>query len=498
MSEVLTRSEPSLGQAEPASERRSYWPDIAGIAVVVGICLYYWARVVNLFPETEFVEWISWPAWDMISDSLKAIVTFRNDGGFSRHIAIDYATFLGRVCGTNVACINTMAFLPLFSGALALFGLARLCGLRALGATTVVVVTLVSTPVFDALTWQATLLDRMSLFALPGLLILTIVCVRRARMRPLFVASWAIVLTVLGMIGCNIKEPVWVIVPLMVLAPLALTHSRRQAVAAAATLALPVVVMTVHIVKILHDLNGDPTKVHFSGGSISVNLPLLTRFALPGGLALMIVLALLALAMVIPALFARQRAPEAYDAARIALWLGVGVLASWVLPLRTQYPSRFYMIVPLGLAALAFGVALRAFALALHGRVAFARQAAICAAVLVAVWCVGVSAFDRWEPTRDWLFLDHNFRASLPEIAAARQQFPQDVVQFHAPPEQYGAYRFVAVGRAEHLWRFISPQAGDRGYPVAAVPETCGNAKDHTVLFLMDDSMHFTGTCPQR
>ena len=331
MSQLEVSTTPRLAPAPVetgvANRTRRWLPDIAGVTVVLAILGYYWARFGHLFPQVEFIDWISWPARPIITDGLRDMFTFADDGGFTRHVPLMYAAALGRVCGGNATCVNAMVFLPLLVGAPAFYALGRLLGLGAAAATGVVVVTLISQPTFDVLVWQATLLDRMALAAVPVMMILVYVAVRHTRLSWRYVVPWAVGLSVLGLLTLNIKEPAWVMAPLVVLAPVLLARDRREARAAAVTLAAPLVVMIVHLTTNLAAVWASPAyRKHVAEGSITDNLSTLTRFVIPGGLPVLIVAALLGVAGVALAVRARRTVPEAFTVARAAVWVGVAAV----------------------------------------------------------------------------------------------------------------------------------------------------------------------------
>lgn len=472
-------------------------PDVAGLAVGFGLAFYFWARVVHLFPQVEFIDWIAFPAQRLLRTGMQEMVTF-SAGSFSRHVSLIYASALGRVCGVNVTCVNTMAFLPIFAGVPAIYGLARLSGLKAAAATAVVTVWLVSEPMFDVMAWQATLLDRLATFFAPAVLLLVALAVRHARPGIVPIATRAIGLSVLALVAINTKEAAWILLPMVALAPLLLARDLRQAKLAALTLAAPVVVMTVHIVTVMRALDSDPVlREHVSSGSVADNLPILTRYAVPGGLAMLIGLTVVGLACVALAVRARRDAPVAFAIARTAIWMGVGAGASWIIPLRTQYPSPFYMFLPLVVAALALGLSLRAGMLALsgRGRPRLVRYGAVAAAVALTAWFAGSATLDRWGHYGDWFRLEASFRGSLDRIAALRREHRQYQIEFYASPAMFSAYRFMTASPARDFWRFTGAvEPVDSSYPITLQSGSdCG--WDRSMVIRLDMLLRPTGVC---
>ncbi len=501
MSQLEVSTTPRLAPAPVetgvANRTRRWLPDIAGVTVVLAILGYYWARFGHLFPQVEFIDWISWPARPIITDGLRDMFTFADDGGFTRHVPLMYAAALGRVCGGNATCVNAMVFLPLLVGAPAFYALGRLLGLGAAAATGVVVVTLISQPTFDVLVWQATLLDRMALAAVPVMMILVYVAVRHTRLSWRYVVPWAVGLSVLGLLTLNIKEPAWVMAPLVVLAPVLLARDRREARAAAVTLAAPLVVMIVHLTTNLAAVWASPAyRKHVAEGSITDNLSTLTRFVIPGGLPVLIVAALLGVAGVALAVRARRTVPEAFTVARAAVWVGVAAVVGWIIPLRTEFAVPFYMLVPLATAALALALALRAGQLALaRVRPSVLRYAGVAFGVVLVAWCAGVAVGNRWEPYGQRLVLNDGFRSSLPRIEAVHAAHPGKAILFTAPDPNL-AGRWVSAAVANRFWRFAGgATAADHGYPVGATTSICGDGTTAVVIRL-DAELRMTGSCP--
>jgi hypothetical protein len=474
-------------------------PDVVGLAVGFGLAFYFWARVIHLFPQVEFIDWLAFPAGRLLRTGVREMVTF-SAGSFSRHVSLIYASGVGRVCGVDITCVNTMAFLPIFGGVPAIYGLARVAGLKAAAATAIVAVWLVSEPMFDVMAWQATLLDRLATFFAPAVLLLVILAVRHARPGVVPIATRAVGLSVLALVAINTKEAAWILLPMMALAPVLLVRDLRQAKLAALTLAAPVAVTAVHIATVMNALASDPVlREHVSSGSISHNLPILTRYAVPGGLGVLIGLAVVGLACVALSVRARRSSPEAFALARTAVWMGVGAAASWVIPVRTQYPSPFYMFLPLVVAAIALALSLRAAALVLSGgeRPRLLRYGAVAVGVALTGWFVGNATFARWGHYGDWFRLEASFRSSLPQIAALRTEHRRYQIEFYAAPEMFSAYRFMTASPARDFWRFTGVATPvDNAYPIT-LQTTANCGWNRSVVIRLDDLLRPTGVCPK-
>ena len=486
------------GSEDPPPPGRRLLVDAACMAVVLGVAAALLARVIGLFPQAEFIDQLEFPAGAILRDSIEAMVTFRSDA-FSRHVPLIFVSATGRVCGTDITCINTLAFLPIAVTAAGLYVLGRMLRLPAFAALGVVLVLLVSEPTFSFLSWQATIFDRLAALFTVGVLVAVVALARRDQMSGPVAVLWSVVLTAACLVGANTKEPAWVLIPLLVLAPLLVARDREHALRAAKLLAAPVLVLIVNVATTLLAISDDPVfSAHVGNGSVADNLPLLTRYAVPGGLSVVVPAAVVSLVLIALAWRGRREHPAAAELARYAAWIGVSAVLSWVIPLRTEYPSAFYMFLPLGLLALAVALAVRSGQLLLADRWgARAGYVAAGAAALLMASCLFVAATQRYDWYDGFFEGNDNFRDSLDEIAAVRAASPGAYVAFNTAPETYLAFHFVSANPAANFWRFAGkPQPIDRTYGSATTPTACGSGG--TVVIVLDAQMRFVRACPAR
>lgn len=469
--------------------------DYIGLAIITVLLFGWWLRTVNLFPQSEFIDWIWYPTGATAKNTFEAITTFGGDG-FSRHISILWASSTGRVCGTNFACLNTLVFVPVAGAAYALYGLARMIRLSAVAATAIVVTLLISQPMFDVMTWQATLHDRLATFAVPVLLMLTLVVIRREGFTRLSGALWALGLGVACWLSMNTKEPAWIMVPLLAAAPVLFARNRRHALTLAALFAPALILMSTQILRSINGQNNDPVvSSHVGSGSIQVNVPLLTTFTMPGGLYLAELIGIFVVAALVTTCFMRDRDDGvARESLAITTWLAIGVLASWAIPARTAFPSAFYMLLPLALVALMVASATRGLLLTVPLRAI--RNGVLAGVTLLFCWVVGVSAFDRWDPYGQLIREDKNFRASFDEIDAIHRAHPNGDFQFNFQ-SHYGV-RLVTVSRADTFWRIAGDTINwkDKITPLGKVDSTCGSGG--TTILLYDADGRFVKACPRQ
>ncbi len=473
-------------------------PDALATVVLVATLFVVWLQIRDLFPQVEFLDWISGnpPTLDALSDAIDPIVSFAGTY-HARSLSLLYSAGIGKACGTGITCINTLAFLPVVVMSAAMYVAGRLLRLPASAAAAVVLVLLISEPTFLVLTWQATMHDRLGGAATFLVLIAVLLGVRLVRDGWLSTIAWSVGLAALGLATLNTKESAWVALPLMATAPFLVSTTRRQALRSARMVVLPLVVMIAHAAIQYASVADDP---HISKGAPLDNIRTLTDFAVPGGwvVGLLIVLAS-ALGVVVVSWRARWRGEVAANA-RIVAWVGIAAACGWAIPLRTEFPSAFYMFVPLALAALAVALALRTIFLAVRSR---QRRAArwvglAVGLALTALFVVG-SVTSRFEPYDGTLALSDSFRAGLDESIAIRAAHPDRRIQFSAPPEAFNAYRFTTGNPAANFWRMAGApwRALDATYGISVVndPAACGDAV--TLIVRLDARLRPVGTCPR-
>ena len=491
---VVQQAEPAPGAAAGAEGgRRWRWlPDAVGLLVVAGILLALWLEFGSLFPQVEFNEWIvpRVPLSTELGDRLSDVLTFANVY-HTRTIPLFWSSVAGHACGTNVSCLNAVVYVPVVLASVGLFAVARVFRLPASVATAVVAVFLVSEPSYAVLSWQATQHDRWAALATVACLLAFFLAARYVRRTWWSLLGWTVGLTILCLAAMNTKEAAWIVLPLAVTTPLLVARDRRQAVNTALALAIPVIIMAIDAITQYVIANRDP---HINGGSIGDNLRTLTTYAVPGGLAVAVVLLVLCAAAAGYVVHERRRAPDAVWTLRLAAWVWIAVAVGWVIPIRTQIASAFYMYVPLATAALAVALTLRAGFLALprRGRAPYRYAAAAGAAGLCAWFLVGVLS-NRIDTYTQVASLNTTFRQGLPRIGQIRAQHPNAHIAFATPSDIPNTYRFVNTNFASDLFRFTGDQQPvDQLYGTVA-GTACGTPG--TLVIKLDERMQPSGTC---
>jgi len=374
------------------------------LVLVLGIPgVWYSSRWLGLFPLIEFRQQASWELpfswlWDQIT----------LDGPNIWSVPFYFNGVVGRICGASVPCTNTLLLsLNLITATLLYFLVRRLAPWRLLAAAASSI-WLLSIPVLDSMSWQATNLDKLS-----ALLVLVGVHVGLSFQRRSYSLERCLVgnglLLVIVMLAQNCKPAAWVLVPALVL--LVVIPGGQSPWTWWRYLLAPATYAVFQSVHVLQLIRADAFYTeHVSGGDIALNvrtdLAYLTGLSAPSTAAIVAAVALLTVVVI----GLVRRAPHA----RAAGWAGIVLVGSLAIPSRAIYPSAFYLVVPAALFAL-----LVALAVVVATEVLPARWRVIPIAVLM---LLGMGYLGNISETRhqyDVLEVSSaNFRAALPTIAA--------------------------------------------------------------------------------
>lgn len=455
---------------------------------VVGFCLaafaaFAFANFGDLFLLIEYRE-RSDPAryfnFLEIFDPRHIADARANSVANSRDFASVVSPAIGAVCGTWPACHNAAQILLLIGAA---FFVAA--ALRKLfpDAPLVLLAGAVLFPLFsevslDALAWQSTINDKLSMFftALAMYLVARIDPQRFDR-RSAIVANAGVLLAVVA--AYNSKEGTLTLVPSLlgllavrslVLAPRLSRDAAVRAVRDSFTyLAAPALYALLHIVLVLRDrVFLEPVEyARVAGGSWTVNLyhavlyvftarpmaeslekfPYMPQNEIDAFAAGCIVAVIVVIALVMRYATWRMRLYWA--------WAFLSFIAAMLIPLRTATLTPFYLLVPLVyLTVLCFLTAL-VFLQAFPERRA---SAAIQAAVIVVLASHMTAFFESVPPYRHVETMSKNFTAMLAQLRAQLERTPRPShVEFYWPQDERKAYMFLVNSGARRLGEFVLP-----------------------------------------
>lgn len=344
---------------------RLAWPD-----PVVAVCLFLatlaaasWAAI-DLFPMAEFRDWGF--AGPLPADNLSFAIDqiwrgLTRQTAFSRGFALSYATAAIGMCEPDIRCANLPVLLPVALSASLLYLLGRRLGSSRGFALLAAGAWLMSAPVADALSWQATIFDRMALASTLGALL----AYTRFTARTLSVGRLAgcnLTVGLLTILALGSKEIAFVLpAGLLLLALVEVGHGDRPSRRLLALL-LPLGYSLFHILSYAghyrevapgwqaHVSSGDPltNAIYFAGRALPFAQGPWALLAAGLGVVGLFVLPWLALERTGDA--ASRRTARAG-----CLLFLVGILATAAI-LRVQHRLAFYLYLPQAMYALGYGL----------------------------------------------------------------------------------------------------------------------------------------------
>lgn len=462
------------------------------LASMVPGAVFYLGLFVDLFPLIEFRDWIAWDiSWGAVKRVLANMV-LRNEGVFSRHVSLLYVNAAANLCGANLPCLNSLVMLPTILSAGLGTMLARQCGLSRFVSWSAVQFWFFSIPVFDAMTWQATIHDRLALmFALLALVVFHAV-VRKdflgskgASTIRILLANMAILVPT--MLAYNSKESAWFLGPALAL--LSFKHKRVFWIVG------PAIYAVYHNIRYLISFHQDQNwSQHVLEPWVSTNASyyLATSFGIQVEHAF---LGAGVLVVLIIALFVRdrQRKQDDNDAATLFGRIGVPLLVwlvAFVIPMRTKYQAPYYLYAPQFLFSLLLASFLQSFAPQ--------RQlwSVIVPAVCLAVHLLNFGA--HLPEQKHWYRIEcsRNFTESFNAVRTALGPLPNNDTVFVRPPAAYYADDFLCGDSLRSLLRLLYPPdalsaVGDE--PVRFTTDLDEPARSSSTVFLVyDEAMRLT------
>ena len=449
----------------------------AGLALALSMAsLFYWFYLRDLFPLTEWRDWVTWQDridWNEILRKL-----FVPEGFPSRHVSLTYSMYLGGMCRDDVRCLNALGLFPLFLTVPLLYVLARQLGLASRFAIAACLLWLFSVPVVNAAAWQATIHDKLALLLALSALSWTLY----ALTRPLKL-RWVLytngLLLVLVALAYNCKESAWFLAPgLCATVILCGRGDWRKRLKDSLLLVLPLAYAFYHNVAYLRALGrADPDvywRAHVWSSPVFEHIGQLLDHSLGIGRHVGVFLGSFAVVVAFVGT-CWWRAEEhswarRYGSALLSATLFVGALT---LVSGTRFPAPYYMYTPHAFASI---LVLQLLQLAQDTLWAPERATTIGLVALACVLWGGMRHFvvEGLLPTNELIIRSDNFRRSLPSILAhVSLPLRENPVVVLDHTNVHGE-RFVR-GTANGLWRHISPRPS-------------GLAMESQMILLRDDA----------
>jgi hypothetical protein len=176
----------------------------------------------------------------------------------------------------------------------------------------------------------------------------------------------------------------------------------------------------------------------------------------------------------------------------------IAFAGSWIIPLRTQFASPFYLWLPIGVTMIAIMI-LHKFSLINFKsnslNEAFQRLRFL--TVLVLSSMVLATSIHQY-PANGALILkfDHNFQSSKGKLVEYRKLNPDYKISFWAPDSVFIAYQFVSSDPASHLWYYLGGSTSlDETYVAGLSDSKCGQQTEKSAVVVFDEEFRIVNIC---
>lgn len=416
----------------------------------------------DLFPLTEFRDWSPALIEGWVGTDAAGLLWqgFTRQIAYARTLPLAYAAAANGTCGPAPLCLNLAVSLPVALSAGLFYLLARRLGAHAFLAGIGVVFWLLSAPVAQALTWQATILDRMALlFILASILVYLRFTATPLGKTQLVMCNLAVgALTAAALMS---KEVAFPLPAILLLFGLAETGHRAARLRRLSALGLPLAYGLFVAVTYLRDyMSIAPAWAdHTLGGDIVANAISFASSLVPvadrPGKALIVGLLMLAAFGICYGWVVRgpRTTGEHSAQARAAAVLLLAGLALAVPALRTRFAWPFYFYASHAVLTLSYVVLASAVAKRLPGR--GWEWPALAGAAMALLLMAGLFLTNGIAVYRGGLIASDNFRHALARLRALTPT-GSDVVVAVLTPAAFPPHMFVD-GSLRGLWRYIAP-----------------------------------------
>lgn len=458
---------------------------------LIGYFLSFVFRYIDMFLLIEYRQWVFGSEQASLIDP-RGLLHLYDLGAFSgsfqlafsRSFSLWTAAVFGRVCGFSPVCHNSLHVALLLASAAFVAMTSRTLSLSRSWFPPVagIVSILISVPVLDAMTWQATLLDKLAM------LLTTITIFIAARIDIKNTATRHVIfvnLIFLVVVFCayNSKEASFFLVPATVLLLLIRIWGaeKHPGIAIRQSLgftAAPIVYAGMHLGLVIYNriyINpGEMSRV--TGGNIAFNVEFYARYILnqlgeghrtPELILVAAVIAALVVTSIIADL--TRRGDRRFS---LSAWAFLGFVGSLIIPLRTSSTSPFYLLVPMVYFGLLIAFALDSIMVRLNRQLSDV-FVMICTASLffrAAMIQEAIPLFDHLE------ILSTNFQQTLATVRSEIMAGPFDRLVFIRPEEQR-SYMYVS-SQADDGDYALAPYLAPAGATYAELKQLEGKIKD--------------------
>lgn len=423
------------------------------VAIAGALALGAWAAVMlvvgQLFPLAEFRDWNAdgLGASVFSHDPLQAVWQgFTRQIAFARSLALVLAIAVVETCQPDITCLNAAVLVPVGLATGLLFLLARRLGIGIVLSAAAALTWLCSAPVIHALSWQATILDRLALLFLL-LCILAYLAFTRTPLRNGGIVACNLVVLLATAAALMSKEAAFPLPAILLLLGAADIGHRAPRGRRLLGLVLPVGYGAFYELCYLRDYRSIAPgwAGHVTGGDVTANLAgyidLLVPTAGWPGLAAGIVSAA-GILLVLKS----KRGP-----AGVVLMTAL-LLALPALPTRFAWPYYFYLPQAFFILAIAAVAQTLVAALPGAGRRSLATVVMVTLFLLIAVRATTTVSADL---LRQQARASAQFRESLPRLRSLSPR-GDATVAIVLTPALFSPHLFVD-GTLRNLWRYVDP-----------------------------------------
>jgi hypothetical protein len=416
---------------------------------------FYFTVFGRLFPLVEYRQWIvtNVPFTWVLTNA------FDPHSAFHRSLPIWFATWLDAACGGNIVCHN-VAWLAIFCGSalMAAIAMGLISGWRYPAvAMACAALILFSEAALNALSWQATALDKLGALFCSTTLVAYLASFRLSLLLRILLGNSVILVLLVATFNC--KEATWVLAPSLVWMGLLVEGKHgiaRGILRTLSTLAMPLLYVLYVSVRWGWHTMQKPFDQHNFGGNIGSNL---VRFLCalynlgPAPVTAMSIVGVF-MALVLVAGLVRQGGRAEF--LRWSAWSSVSFLLALVPPAATEYAavSPFYLLVP-GIYLGIFHFVLVSRIIELASNVAW--RTGVYALVGAAVYSHLVLFNGIFWTYAQISPMSDNFRLSLPLIAKASSDCHAPIRILY-PKSNWMGYKFVESGK---VGRYVYAEASE-------------------------------------
>jgi hypothetical protein len=485
---------------------RRKWQKTNSGVIAIAFCLtLVWLKIKDLFPRIEFTQWLGRGRESFSQSQVTGrfmelfYLTFDDPSRYNaRNFSWIFESGIGPLCKTNITCANTIAFVPVALYIIAIFLILSFIGCSRLESSVGSVIVLLSFPSISILSWQATIPDRLAAFLFCVSLIYIYKNLEIDNPTTHQSILVAFVFFSLSLLSVSSKEAAWILLPITLVLPFLFLPYNFYAIVKRFLITLPsVLFMVFHILNNYVKIVKDP---HLLGGNPFSNLRQLSKylFQFEYSYIFVFLITLALFILLVQAIFSKQNISVRILNIRILSLAFIAFISSWVIPIRTQFASPFYMWLPTGVTIISVMIlfkfsTFRFTSNGFTGLIRFFRPLV----VFVLYFMVLATSIHQFPTSGGFVLkLDQNFQNSRNELADFRKMYPDYRISFWAPSSVFIAYQFVSSDPASHFWYFVGgSKSVDEKYASQLTDSKCGLRATKSAVAVFNEDFKLVEIC---